>query len=83
MEETNADGNDYRYTLSFNCTECKKCLAWKRLKAEVPWVVCETLADGTIIATGATIRTLQYGKRLKKQIQRSCILCKKRKQKSR
>ena len=83
MEETNADGNDYRYTLSFKCTKRNKCLAWTRLKAEVPWITYDTMSDGTVVATGDTIRTLQYGKYLRKLIQRSCILCIKRKQKHR
>ena len=76
--DTNADGNDYRFKLLFKCSGGKKCLAWTRLKAMVPWIVSEILPDGTVIATGATIRTLKYRGNIYKQIKRCCILCKKR-----
>ena len=79
MHKKNADKNDYEYTLLFNCPEQKRCLAWRRFKQAVPWVVYETLSDGAIVATGDIIKTLQHATRLRKQIQRSCILCKKRK----
>ncbi len=80
MKETSTDEKYHEYTLSFKCTERKKCLAWKRFKANVPWIAYEILSDGTVVATGATIKTLQYGKYLRKQIRRSCILCMKIKQ---
>ena len=80
---TNTDKNTPQYALVFKCCERKKCLALIRLKAEAPWVAASVQSDGTTIASGAVINSLQYGGNLRKKIQRSCILCKKRKQKSR
>ena len=67
-----------QYALSFHCCNNKRCLAWIRLKAEAPWVESETLSDGTIVAVGAVINSLQYGGNLYKKLKRCCIICKKR-----
>lgn len=83
MRGINTDNDYFKYTLTFICSEHTKCLALAKLKNEVPWIELETLPDGTVVATGNKIKTLQYGNRLRKQLKRSCVLCKKKKQNGR
>ncbi len=77
------DTSIYTYTLSFKCSERRKCLAQIGLKKAFPWLIYETLPDGTIVVAGDILKDFQYGKHLRRQFLRDCARCKKRKQKSR
>lgn len=71
------EDNDAKFSVSFGCPGKKKCLAWIKLKMQMPWLVHVKTQDGTTIVTGDTIRVLKYGSFTSKMIKRTCALCRK------